>query len=68
MPSAPVKTAAIALLALLVALPSSAANILTNGSFESGLSGWTPGTNAGCTIDAFEAGDPLPGFFGAGTD
>lgn len=48
-----------------LALPALAANIVVNGSFESGLSGWTVTNDGTCTVDVYEAGDTTPGFFGA---
>lgn len=41
-----------------------AANVIVNGSFEASLSGWTEVNDGSCSIDAYEAGDPLPEYFG----
>ena len=41
-----------------------AANVLVNGSFETSLTGWTEVNDGSCTVGAYQAGDPLPGFLG----
>jgi hypothetical protein len=54
--------ATLSILAMMGAGSAAAQNLVTNGSFEAGLGGWTTTADPNCTFESLAAGAPTAGF------